>query len=121
MTNAKYPDKDLKILMAIGVVLIVIIIAVPIMAIGYVFDEMQRFNACQGRSPKDAGCKPSLVWELLGADLASGTAVPSKAPLGEENSECGGLERLPCKPGLRCELPAGAEADSTEAGKCVKD
>ncbi|MBU0540438.1 hypothetical protein KKF59_01820 [Patescibacteria group bacterium] len=121
MTNAKYPDKDLKILLGIGAVLTVIIIALPIMVVGYVFDEIQRFDACQGRSPEDAGCKPSLVWELLGENLNSVMPEVGMAGLGEEGNECGGVFRLPCQPGLHCELPAGAEADSTVAGKCVKD
>lgn len=47
------------------------------------------------------------------------TAIKQAAynqPLGQEGSGCGGTDRLPCGPGLRC-----STSSIQELGKCVKD
>lgn len=67
-----YPAKDLKIFLGIGAVLVTLMIALPLMAVGYIFDEIQRLNACKGRSPEDEGCKPSLVWEFFSEEKING-------------------------------------------------
>ena len=127
MPKQEYPARDIKVFIWLGVAFIVLIFVVlPVIGIGYFAKEAARQQQCAGRSAKDPGCAPSVVWNVIDATKSGvseeideafpSTSTAQKAPgLGEEGSACGGPMRLPCMPGLQCE-----SSPDEELGVCVK-
>lgn len=125
MKTPEYPVNDIRFFIGLGTLVIVLLAILPLMAIGYLAGEVDRFEHCRGRSTADAGCKPGIVWPFfeemkirIGSEIDRarvGTQRGAPSGLGREGSACGGTERLPCLPGFSCQSASGEQS-----GVCAK-
>ena len=65
MPQKEHPTRGIKIWIWLGVAVLVFLIILPIIGIGYFAKEANRQKQCEGRSPKDPGCAPSFVWNVI--------------------------------------------------------
>ncbi len=92
---------QLRVLFGLGIVAIFVMLAIPTFFAVRMFRQAAQQEQRQGA--------------LLNSDLT--TNSPSTGFLGEMGSACGGVKRLPCKPGLLCD----AATDGISQGSCIKD
>lgn len=108
---------DLKIFIGLGVIGLLVFITLPIIALtqlSSIVDEDGRVK-CVNAEGAPIECEgaaklyQSFHEELVSAASQETTAESSStAGLGSEGSICGGVDRFPCMPGLRCMVEEGA-------------